>query len=91
MKEFLRKLLKVEPEIIEKEVFVPKEVRVEVLPAKLEEILDGLQETLSSRATVLQLCREDATEWHRGKIQGQIEMLSKVMIEFAGRDDGEES
>lgn len=90
MKDFLRKWLDIEPEIIEREVFVEKEVIKEMPTAKVGEILDGLQEQLSGRSVVLTLAAPNATDYERGRIKGQIEMLSKVMLGLAYKD-GEES
>ncbi len=41
-------------------------------------VLDELGEKLNGRGIVLQLCKEDATEYERGRIKGQIEMLSSI-------------
>ncbi len=46
-------------------------------------LLEKYQEKLSGRGTVLELCREDATDYARGRIQGQIDMLTKLMMELA--------
>ena len=42
-------------------------------------ILDEMQESLANRNIVLELCREDVTDYDRGKVQGKIEMLSFLM------------
>lgn len=53
---------------------------------RIKDILDDLQERLSGRQLVLQLASRDVTEYDRGKIMGQIEMLSIVMRELAQAD-----
>lgn len=93
MKELIKKLFRIEPEVqyveveVIKEVEVPVEVIKEIPIAKVGEMLDVFQDKLSNRSTVLQLCSEGVTEYQRGRIQGQIDMLSKIMLELAGSDD----
>lgn len=89
MKELIRKLFGIEPEIIEKEIFVPKEVIVtkEIPIAAVGEMLDKLSEQLSNRDTVLQLCRREANDYERGRIQGQIDMLSKIYMELSNAEE----
>lgn len=93
MKELIKKLFRIEPEVqyveveVIKEVEVPVEVIKEIPIAKVGEMLDVFQDKLSNRSTVLQLCGEGVTEYQRGRIQGQIDMLSKIMLELAGSDD----
>lgn len=86
MKKLLVKLLKLEPETIVK--YVPKEIEVikEMPQTKVIEMLDGFQEKLSNRSTVNQLCMEHVTDYERGRIQGQIDMLTKIMIEMANEE-----
>ena len=77
IKRLFRRWLNVEPEVIEVKVTMPKVI----------EILDTFQEKLSNRATVLSLASENATDFERGRIKGQIEMLSKVTMEIAGSEN----
>lgn len=76
MKKFLAKLLGIKPEV--KTVGVPI--------AKVIEILESNQEKLSNRNIVLELCSEDADDYKRGKIQGQIDMLSVIMMELSNAE-----
>lgn len=52
--------------------------------------LDALSEKLNGRNIVLQLTKKDATDWDRGRIQGQIEMLSKVFEALSNRETDKE-
>jgi len=54
-------------------------------------ILESYQKKYENRAMVLQLCGEDVSERQRGIIQGEINMLSKLMMDLAGSEDGKES
>lgn len=48
------------------------------------EMLEKYQDKFASRELVLQLCSEGASDYDRGRIQGQIEMLTKLMMELSG-------
>jgi hypothetical protein len=52
-------------------------------------LLEEEQDKLSSRATVLELCKQDASEYQRGRIMGQIEMLTHIMRKLAESYDEE--
>jgi len=58
---------------------------------KIIKILDSIQEKFSSRTLVLQLCSEDVTDYERGKIQGQIDMLTEINLKLAEGDNDEEN
>lgn len=53
------------------------------------ELLEKTGETFSNRAMVLQLCKEDISDYERGKIQGKIEMLTHLMRELVGDETDE--
>lgn len=56
---------------------------------ELIDILEQEGEKLSNRAIVLQLCAENVSDYQRGRIQGQIEMLTQVMRRLVEKDTGE--
>lgn len=52
------------------------------------DLLDAESELLSNRATVLQLAQEDVSDYHRGRIMGQIEMLTKIYMRLRDEHEG---
>ena len=59
------------------------------MPEKLIEILDTLQEDYASRNMVLKLCSKDITEYGRGRVDGEMRMLTKINLALlAGNEKG---
>jgi hypothetical protein len=54
---------------------------------EIVEILESEGDKLSCRNTVLQLCANGVTDYDRGRIQGQIEMLTKIMQRLASNEE----
>lgn len=55
------------------------------------EMIEEEGELLSNRNCVLQLCHKDTSEYDRGRIQGQIEMLTKIMTRLVSKDTDDDS
>lgn len=52
-----------------------------------KEVIDKLEELLFSKSMVLQLADSDVTDYERGRIYGQIEMLNKIKIQLETNDE----
>lgn len=50
-------------------------------------MLDDASERLNGRNVVLQLASEHTSDYERGRIMGQIDMITKLMMELAGDED----
>lgn len=52
----------------------------------LEDVFNNLEDKLHGRELVLQLVSKDATDYERGRMLGQIEMLTKLKRELLPED-----
>ena len=58
---------------------------------EIKEVLDRLEEMLFSKGMVVQLCDSEVTDYERGRIYGQIEMLNKIKLNLENNDDEDSS
>ena len=56
---------------------------------EIKDIIDKIEELLYSKSMVIQLADYEVSDYDRGRIYGQIEMMNKIKMLAEGNDEEE--
>lgn len=54
---------------------------------EIKDVIEKIEEILFSKGMVIQLSNSDVTDYERGRIYGQIEMLNKIKMQLETNDE----